>query len=66
MKKDKEDWVREMHVYRGRLGEARTKKGGQGRPDWEVFRYDMKELGLASVEAMDRHAWKRKILEDMC
>ena len=26
----------------------------------------MKELGLASVDVLDRHAWKRKILGDTC
>ena len=31
-----------------------------------VVKNDMKELGLASVDAVDRHAWERKIMGDMC
>ena len=33
------------------------------RKTWlEVVKNDLKGLGLASVNALDRHAWKRKIV----
>ena len=44
---------------------ARTR--GRPRKTWlEVVRNDMKELDLASVDALDSHAWKRKIIENTC
>ena len=40
---------------------------GKPRKTWlEVVRNDLKGLDLASVDALDRHAWKRKIVVDTC
>ena len=53
-------WRLERKERYGRLGEEMQVYGGGGckaKRD-EVVRNDMKELGLASVDALDRHAWK--------
>ena len=40
---------------------------GRPRKTWlEVVRNDLKELSLASMDALDRHAWKKKIVGDTC
>ena len=62
-RKDKEEWVRKC-MYMEVEG-ARPRE--RPRKTWlEVVRNDMKELGLASVDALDHHAWKRKIVGDTC
>ena len=32
----------------------------------EVVKNDMKGLGLASADFLDRHAWRRKTVRDTC
>ena len=54
----KEDWARKC-MYMEVEGER-----PRGRPKithFKVFENDIKGLGLASADALDRHAWKRRL-----
>ena len=57
---------REMHLYGGKGARARGGGGGQGRPGWKWSANDMKSLGLASEDVLDRLAWRRRIGGDTC
>ena len=53
------------------LGEEKHEYGGggfkaRGRSGWKGLKNDMKGLGLASTDAQDPHAWRRKTVRDTC
>ena len=62
-RKDEENWMRKCMCME--VEGARTM--GKPKKTWvEVVRNDMKELSWTSVDALDHHAWKRKIVGDTC
>ena len=64
----KKDWCLKS-CYQGRRKwkwRVRGQGGGQERPDWKVVRNDMEGLGLASVDTLGSHAWRRKIVGGTC
>ena len=52
----------EIHVFGG--GVCKVKR--EAKTWLEMVRKDMKGSGLASVDALDNHTWKRKTVGDAC
>ena len=52
----------EMHVY-GEVEGANPRR--RQKMTWlEVVKIDLKDLGIASAEALDHLAWRRKVVGD--